>query len=239
MRPGDIIYPLIQVTDTGGTPVTGKVTGDFVIKQYINATAEAGAVFTVTEISGGFYRIALTSAGAAGWQSYRISEGSDICTPFILEGDLTEQDEDSLFGLVIRPTVALADTNQLGSTLNLEIVANRFTTFTVSVTDQAGAPIDFSGTGENWNNVRFNVWDKLHTASVYALTGITAPADGVFTWDVPENAAFFSSMATQIAAGNDSITLYYDLIGDFNSDTAKTKTILRGQLTMYRFEGSA
>ncbi len=239
MRPGDIIYPLIQVNEPDGTPVTGLATIDFVIKQYINAAAEDDAVFTVTEISGGRYRIALTTDGTSGWQSYYISEGTDVCTPFLIEGDVTEQDEDSLFGLVIRPSVALADTNQLGSTLNLEMVASRYTTFTVSVTDQAGDPINFSSGGENWNNIRFDVWDKTHTGSVYALTGITAPSDGVFTWNVPENAAFFSAMAAQITAGNDSMTLYYDLIGDFASDVTKTKTILRGQLTVYRFEGAA
>jgi hypothetical protein len=62
---------------------------------------------------------------------------------------------------------------------------------------------------------------------------------GAIAFDVPETAAFYSASDTQIAAGYDVATLYYDLIADAAGVAANTDPILRGTILLDRWEGAA
>ncbi len=233
MIPGDVFYPVVRVTSAGAA-VTALVTADFAVTGYV-ATASSSPSFTATELSNGYYRLAITSVGTAGWHTYLITSSTRIIANNEWSGWLTAQDEDTLYAIVVRPTAALSSVNQLASDVPLSIVANRYTPFSVAVTDQSGAVYPLNG----FNNIRFTVWDRLHANTIYTLTGVTGSVGGILAWIVPEDASFFSYMAAQIALGNDSIVFYYDVVGDAAATATKTQTIIRGQITMARYESPA
>ena len=236
MQPGNVEYVVVTVKNpvTGNT-VTGLLTANFTVDYYLSATTPT-AVFTVTEISNGRYRVALTMPGTVGYLTAFIT-----CAGYTVEngryfGEIEAYDIDALYAVVIRPASSLAGTSALASEVPLSLNARRYKALSVSVTDQAGTPVDLSG----FNNWRFNVWDAKHTGSVYTLsTGITGSALGVVAWAVPENAAFNSFMDTAIANGDTSVSIFYDMLADEAADVTKSETIFRGVLTLYRWEGSA
>jgi hypothetical protein len=234
MKAGDVFYPRVKVT-VGGVAVTGLVTADFAVAGYIGATTP-GASFTVTEESGGWYRLAITTSGTAGWQQYVVSSTGRTVSPDVWAGDLMANDFDTIYAAVIRPSATLASAAVIASALGLDVIANRYTPISVSVTDQNSAVVNLSG----YNNWRFNVWTRDHSGSIYTLaSGITGSALGVVAWAIPENAAFYSQIDAAIAAGSDSLQLYYDMVADMAGTPAQSRTIFRGNLTLYRYEGAA
>ena len=68
---------------------------------------------------------------------------------------------------------------------------------------------------------------------------ITGDALGIAAWSVPETATFYSAMATAIAAGQDQIELYWDLVADLAGVAAQSQTVLYGKLIMYRNESTS
>ncbi len=217
-----------------GVAVTGLLSGSFTVAGYVG-TASFSPSFTVTEIGNGDYLLNITSSGTAGWQNYKITSSAGIVRQDTYSGWVCLQDADTLFAAVIRPVGTVAGGTLVSTELPLSIIANRYTSFNVAVVDQTGAVVDLSG----YNNWKFSVWDKTHTASIFTGTNPTGSNLGVVAWTVPENAAFYAQMDSQIAAGNDQIDLYYDVIADAAATTSKTTTILRGKITMYRYEGPA
>jgi len=234
MVPGDVIYPVVLVADaTTGAAVTGLVTGNFSVDYYLDTTTPSAA-FTVTEIGSGYYRVNATLPATAGYLNIFISSAGTVVTPDQWAGEIEGQDADSIFAVVVRPLSQLAGASELASEVPLVLNAYRYKSLSVSVVDQNGDPIDLSG----YNNWTFNVWDQTHTGSVYTLaSGITGSALGVVAWAVPEDAAFFSFIDTAIAAGNNTATLYYDMLADEAATATKTATVFRGTLTLTRFEG--
>lgn len=235
MRAGDVFYPVVRVTSAGAA-VLSLVAADFTLSSYVNATTPTCA-FTVTELGSGYYRFAITSSGTAGWHQYRIvSVAAYTVSPKQAAGWLGLQDYDTIFAAVVRPVATLGSTAVIASALGLDVIANRYTPITVAVTDQTGAAVDLSG----YNNWRFSVWDKTHAATIYTLSsGITGSALGIVSWAIPETAAFYTQMAAAITAGNDSLTLYYDMVADQAATPAQSRTVFRGALTLYRYESPA
>lgn len=235
MLPGDIEYVIVTVKNSAGAAVTGLVTAGFTVDYYLGTTVPA-SVFTVAEISGGRYRVALTLPGTAGYFSVFITYAGNTVENGRYHGELEGADADSIYAVVVRPQSQLAGASALASEVTINVNSRRYKALTVSVVDQAGAVIDLSG----FNNWRWNVWDKTHSGSVYTLaTGITGSAGGVVAWAVPENAAFNSFMDTAILAGDSSVTLYYDMLADRAATLAQTEAVFRGQLVLTRWEGSA
>lgn len=235
MRPGDVDSVVITVKNAG-VAVLGLVTANFTVAYYLDATVPT-AVFTVTEISGGRYRVALTLPGTAGYFSIFITSNAG----YTVEngrwfGQLEAQDITSLYAIVVRPQSQLAGTSALASEVTLNLNANRRKSLTVSVVDQAGAVVDLSG----YNNWRFTVWDQKHAATIYSLSsGITGSALGVVAWVVPETAGFFAQIDAVIANGDSQMVLYFDMIADQAATPANTECIFRGQLVLTRYEGAA
>lgn len=235
MQPGNVEYVIVTVRDGAGAPVLGLVTASFAVSYYLDATTPA-ASFTAAELGLGKYRIALTSPATAGYWSVFIASGNYTVENARWHMELEVNDTDSLFSVVIRPVSQLAGASTLASELALSINGRRYKAMTVSIVDQNGTAIDLSG----FTNWRWNVWDKTHTGSVYSLaTGITGSAAGVVTWAVAENAAYNSFLDTAILAGDNSVTLFYDMIADRAGVAAQTEAVFRGQLVIYRWEGSA
>ena len=236
MRPGDIVRPVVTVKNsTTGAVVTGLVTAGFTVDYYLDATTPA-AVFTVSEISAGRYRVNATLPATAGFLNVFITASGYTVENGRLQGEIEAQDLDSIFAVVIRPQSQLADASALASEVTLSVNARRYKSLSVSVVDQNGTAIDLSG----YNNWRFSVWNRLHSGSVYALSsGITGSAGGVVAWAIPEDASFNAEMDAAILLGDSSVTLFYDMIADAAATATKTECVFRGQFILTRWEGSA
>ncbi len=237
MKAGDTVYPIIQVTDAAGAAVTGLITADFTVTGYVG-TATPVISFTVTEISAGRYRVNLTTNTTAGWQTYIIAPvGAYTVANGRWAGWVPQYRSDEIYAACVSPTASQSSATRLASDQLLEVIAYRYTPVQFSVVDSAGVAVDLSG----FNNWRFNVWNKNHTVmSLYSQSAtIVGTLGGVLTWQIPEDAAFFSQIAAAITAGEDQTTLYWEVIADAASTTTKTEMVLRGQLNLKRFEGPA
>lgn len=235
MRPGDTAYLIVRVLNAG-VAVTGLVTANFTVTGYLSATTPVIS-FTATEISAGYYRLAVTLPGSAGWCTLLVASGSYTVQQGRYFGEIELQDADSTYDISVRPVVSVTGASALASEVTLELIANRYANVAYSIVDQAGAVVDLSG----YNNFRFTVWDKTHTggASLYVLsTGITGSAGGALAFAIPEGAAFFSQITAAITAGDDSVTLYYDVVADKAATAAQSVSLVRGKLLLLRFEGA-
>jgi len=235
MRPGDTAYLVVTVTDSGGTPITGLVTGDFTVAGFLSTTTPAVS-FTAAELGSGRYRLAIVLPAVPGWLTLLISSSTRVVDPPGFDGELQAQDLDSVYAAAVVARVTIGGITRFASSRQLELIAYRYTQIDLQVTDQIGAPVDLSG----FNNWRFTVRDKLHADTPYTLTsGITGSAEGALAFAIPENATFFAAITAAIAAGNDTATLYYDVTADAAATAAQSQTIVRGQITIHRYESAA
>lgn len=237
MKGGEIFYPEITVKN-GGVPVTGLVLADFVATGRLNATTPTIS-FTVTEIGSGVYRLAVTTPATIlpAWFNLVITT---VAGYTVLRGRwagmLRARTVDDVYNLAAVPVVTGGANDLSLRNRTLELIAYRYKEVAFTLLDQSDNPIDLSG----YNNWRFSVWTKTHSGSIYTLSsGITGSALGAIAFAVPEDAAFFSNITAAIAAGEDFVTLYWDLVADKASTAIKSETILYGQLPLWRFESPA
>ncbi len=243
MQPGDTISFVVMRQTAAGVAASGKVLADFTIRSYKNGVYyDATPTITEIETTGVWTTYILTCVLAASgpyWNHVVIqaASGTDVCSPNQFAGEVEAQDLDSVYAVVSRPTAALSTSSLLSSELQLELVAYREAPLSFNIVDQSGAAIALNG----YNNWRFSVWDKTHSGSILYTNaiGLAGSAGGVVTGLIPEDAAFFSQIATGLAASEDFVTLYYDIIADAAATTTKTRTILRGRLILWRYEGAA
>ena len=237
MKAGDPFIPVITVKTTAGV-VTDGLAASVAAVTYLDGASVAPTV-SVTGIGGGTgrYKVAFTTPVTLGWWQAFIT-----CPGYVVEGglwmaELEQQDNDSLYALVAAPAVSSLSAARIGAEYNLTMNARRRAAVTMTVKDAAGAVIDLSG----YSNYRFTVWDSTHSggSAFYTLSsGITGSALGVLAFTVPETAAFFSQMDTAITAGQNTVDVYYDVIADAGGVAANTETIVRGIITLTRWEGT-
>lgn len=238
MKAGGAFRPIVRVTNASGAAVTGLAGGTFTVTGYLNG-ATTSLTVTWTEIGSGLYSPNITLPATAGWFTVTITNGSNVVFPNRWEGANTAQDADSVYGVVNKPVSYItATTGVPGIDTPLTLDANRQATITVSVVNSSGTAIDLSG----FNNWRMTVWDKTHSSvgtRTIISTGITGSAGGVLTIAIPETAGFFSLMDAAITAGNDTLQLYYDVVADAAANATNSQNIIRGLLTLRRYEGAA
>lgn len=239
MKGGEIFRPVVTVKN-GGSAVLGLLAADFAVTGYLNATAPVIA-FTVTELGSGRYRISITTPATI-LPAWFVALISSVAGYTVYgghwEGMLRAHTIDEVHALSVRPIVSGPATDLSLRQRNITLIANRYAPLSFTILDQDSEPIDHSAPA--FNNWRFNVWTKTHSGLIYTLSaGITGDAQGVVSWTVPEDAAFHAQMAAAIAAGEDVLTLYWDLVADAGSVTAQSQTVLFGQLLLQRFEGAA
>ncbi len=243
MQPGDTVYFTIYRQTAAGAASTGKVLADFTIQGYKDgATASVSPSIVSIGTTGNWcaYKLVISLPTGGPYQfsiSIQAASGTDIVTPHTFSGEIEQQDTDSIFASVIKPVASLSSTSVLASQVDLNLIAYRQNPIAVSVVNQSGTPVDLSG----YNNWRFSVWDKTHSGTILFSDAldIAGSAGGAVTFNIPEDAAFYSQIAAAFAAGTDNTTLYYDVIADFASDPTKTRTILRGRIILWRYEGAA
>ncbi len=234
MKAGDVLNALVKVTNAG-VPVLGLTTAAFTVSGYVGTTTFSPS-FSAVEIGTGWYRLDITTSGTAGWQTYTATCTGYQITPDYFAGALELYDDTSIYAAVIRPGATLASSAVIATALVLDVIANRYTPISVSVTDQNGLAVDLSG----YNNWRFTVWDKLHANTKYTLSsGITGSAGGVVAWAIPENASFFAWIDAVIAASSDSLVVYYDMVADMAATASESRTVFRGTINLWRYEAVA
>ncbi len=243
MRPGDTVYFVVYRQTSGGAASTGKVLADFNIVGYKNGVVTSISP-SIASIGSGIkwqaYKLGVTLPASGPYEFACLVEpasGTDVITGGFITAEVEQQDIDSVTALVIRPTASLSSTSVMASNVTLNVIAYRQTPIAVSVTNQAGTAIDLS----SYSNWKFSVWDKTHSGSILYTNAldISGSVSGAVTFNIPENADFYSQIAAAYSSSNDSVTLYYDVIGDLAGDATKTRTILRGQLVLLRSEGAA
>ena len=235
MKAGDIYKPTITLRDAASVVVTGAVAG-FTVTSYLNGVLTA-LTASLTEIGAGKYYLSLTLPLTIGTLTTYLTHSTAFPSPNQFDGIITLNDEDSIAAkLAIPAAYIVATTGTLYADLRLTLDAYREQTIAVTVVDSAGAPVP--GTG--YTTLRMTVRDRLHANTTnVAITGVTWDVAGLLTIPIPETAAFFAAIDAAIALGQDSVDLRYDVIGDRGGLTAQTRTILRGILTLKRYEGPA
>jgi hypothetical protein len=242
MRPGDTLNLVVMRQTAAGAASAGKVLADFTIQAYADGVAyDCDAAITDVATTGSWrvYKLEVTlQTGGPYWSHIvvQVASGTDIVTPTYFCGEVEQQDLDSTYDVVGRPTAQLGEASRLSSEVQLEVIAYRESPLYFSIVDQSGAAIDLSG----YDNWRFSVWDKTHSGSILYSDAIslTGSAGGVVEGVIPEDAAFFSEIADAFTNGEDFVTLYYDIIADAAADNDRTQTILRGRLILHRYEGA-
>lgn len=233
-QPGDTTHRLIRVKDGSGAAVTGLTLASFTIDAY--AKGYGAAEFTtytsgasITELGGGRYRFSFAMPAAAGWFDVMIRP---VNTSYLVwsshfEGEIETQDYDSLYGNILRPVATLTTNAQLGNSVPLELIANRYRSLSITIRDQAGATVDLS----TYTNLKMSVRSKDQTTTKWDAgpSGtptnfvITGSVGGVLSIEIPEDATFFAALT----AGSDLVNLYWEVTGDMGGSAAKTIPIIR------------
>jgi len=233
-QPSETTHRLIRVKTAAGVAVTGLTLANFTVEAYARGYGASAfttytANATITEIGAGRYNFSFDTPPAAGWWDVHIKSntaGNQVYSSHF-EGELETQDYDSLFGQVLRPTATLTASAQLGATLSLELIANRYRSLSIPVTDDNDDPVDLSA----YTNLRMSVrsknqtttkWDAGPTATPTGFV-ISATAGGLLLIEIPEDATLFSALAV----GSDRVDLYWEVTGDQGGVTGKTVPIIR------------
>lgn len=244
MRPGDVIY-LEQFRQTAaGAASTGKVLADFGFDSYLDGVATA---FTKSVTEGATtadglwraYKWAVTLPSTAGRVAIRITpaSGTDVVYPDLWEGEVENQDLDTVYAVAAVPVASNTGTVGPAEETALVVDAYRYVECAFTRYTQAGVAMDLTG----YTNARFSVWTRTHSGSIYTLSSgiVLGGAAGTITWAIPENAAFYAAIDTALAANEDSAQLYWDLVADKGGVAGQTVPLLKGPLTLRRYESPA
>lgn len=244
VQPADTLSKLFLVTDAAGAAVTGlTLASNFTFtawsKTYGGSWATYSSSPTVTEIGSGYYSVDWSSPSNAGWWAAKISANS--ASHFLDEnkwqGEMENQDGDSIFGSVARPIVRVTGSGTLGQITSLELIADRYASRTWTFVDANGDPVDVSS---DYSNYALSVRSEDQTTTVWDGTngsplafGLTASSNAL-TATFPEDATFFSAIAT---GATQPVKLFYEITGDLGGDTAKTVALVQSSpLLLYRSE---
>ena len=236
MKAGDIYRSVLTLFDATGAVVTGAAAG-FTVTSYVNGALTA-LTASVTEIGAGRYYLSLTLPTTVGSLTVFLTHSTAFPSPNRFDGVNTTNDIDTVAAkLVVPASYIVATTGTLLVDTPLTLDAYREQTIAVTVVDSGNVAIP--GTG--YTNLRMTVRDKRHagTMNQAITTGVTWDGAGLLTIPIPENTLIFPAIDTAIARGEDTALLYYDVIGDRAGVATQTRPILRGTLTLRRFEGPA
>lgn len=244
MRPGDTIQLMAWRQTAAGAASTGKLIADFGFELYLDGVVTA-VTKTVTEgatTADGVwraYKFAVTLPSTAGRVAVRLSpaSGTDVVYPDVYEGEVEANDLDSIYAVSAVPVVSASVTTGPATDTPIALDAYRLNECSATRLDQAGAAMNLTG----YTNARFAVWTRDHSGTRYTqTTNITlGGAAGTIVWTVPETASFYSEIDTAIAASQDFVTLYYDLVADRAGLATDTVPLLKGTITLRRFEAAA
>ena len=190
----------------------------------------------LVEIGAGRYELKFNLPAAAGWFDLYVSPVDTTRTVFDAHwsGEVETQDIDSLYANIVKgvalPTVGAL----LGIPYPAELVAYRYNTWSIPITDSAGAPIDLTA----YSTFALSVRSKDQTTKKLDATNgsptgfvLTGSVSGILTVTWPESlgtvgsAADIYSWLTTGVRENDP--LYYEVTGDLGGLATKTVPIIR------------
>ena len=236
MKAGDIYKPVLTLSDASGNTLAGAAAG-FTVASYVNGVLTA-LTASITEIGAGKYYLSLTLPTTVGTITCFVTHSTGFPSPNQFGGTNTANDIDTVAArLVVPASYIVATTGTLLVDTALTLDSYREQTIAVTVVDSGNIAIP--GTG--YTNLRMTIRDKRHagTMNVSITTSVTWDGAGLLTIPIPENTLIFPAIDTAIARGEDTALLYYDVIGDRAGVATQTRPILRGTLTLRRFEGPA
>lgn len=230
MRPGDPdTRPFFKVTDAAGVAVTGLVTANFTFLAYQCATTESaptawthGAV--VSEAGNGWYMVELAPPAAAGSWIFEVLpvSAAHFLSRSVWGGELEGVDLDGIYSEAILPRAVVGQTSsaQLGTQVQLELVARRYRDVSLVITSDGVTPLPLD-TYTNWA-IGFRSTDQT-TVKQDITTGITGSIAGVLAFSIAEDHALWAALAT----GVNSISLLWDVVADLGGVSTKTVPIIR------------
>jgi hypothetical protein len=240
MRPGDVLPNIITVEAADGTPVTGLTLAAFTTQALgrgygASAFSAYAASFALTERGGGEYQLDFALPPSAGHVDVRIAPtvATRIVSPNRWRGEVEQQDLDSIFANVVRGVALPTQGATLGLPYPGELVAYRQNPWTIPVNDSAGNPIDLSSPA--FNNLRLSVRSKDQTTVKLDATPGSPSGFGLvgtlgfltITWPEATGSGIADIYAWLATGDLTKDPLYYEVVGDADSDTAKTRPIIR------------
>lgn len=240
--PGETTHRIVKVIDSTGAAVTGLVLAGFTVTAYQRSygagawsTYSSGAA--LVELGLGFYAFAFALPASAGWWRVLLEHAVQRVWNGSWEGEVENNDWDKLYGSTVQPIATLATGVNLGNQVALEVVANRWRSIDITIRDQAGNPYATLGTDFPSANLKIGIRSKDGTTTNWQAgpSGVITTGGGtagnfVITTsgstlhiELPEDSGFFSALA----AGVDSLDLYWEVTGDLNGTAAKTQPIIR------------
>lgn len=238
-QPSDTITRVFEVINVNGTSTgtTGLTGASFTSTAYRNG-ASVSMVPTITSLGAGLvgtrYSVAYTLPSTPGLVDFFIAPTSSslyIVWPD-LTGEVEADDFTSVKAAVVRTVATLGASGAPTNTITLSVIKNCYhvITFTIKNSDGSVVPLD------GFNNWTFGVKNKAQTTVTgvpYALTAVTADANGLVTITVPETATVYDYLAT----GEDATTdLFWSLQGDEAATASKSRVMARGQFIIIRKE---
>ncbi len=246
MQPGGTYSSTIRRRTIASVPSLGKALADFTIGAYYSGVlASVAPAISYVGVNGIYavYKIDVVVPAGEGVLdlTFQAANGTDIITPGERQVEIEAYDLSALAAIFAVPIVSVVTNGGPQGDISIRVVANRYSPVAFTVRDTSGAAFDLSG----WNNAKFGVQNAAQSvvASPYVLpylqtTGITMTAGGLVTIAIPETASFFGALtAALITAGTYQTDLYWELFADDASDTAKTRCLARGLITILRAEG--
>ncbi len=238
-QPSDTITRVFEVINVNGTSsgTTGLTGASFTSSAYRNG-ASIVMTPTVAELGAGLvgtrYSVAYTLPSTPGLIDFFIAPTSTslyLVWPD-LNGEVEADDFTSVKAAVVRTVATLGASGAPTNSLTLSVIKNCYHNIHFTIKDSTGAAVDLSG----FNNWTFGVKNKAQTTVTgvpYALTAVTADANGLVTITVPETATVYD----YLAAGEDATTdLYWSLQGDEAATASKSRVMARGAFIIQRKE---
>jgi hypothetical protein len=217
-----------------GVPATGKVVGNLTIQDTLNGAAVSISYGLTEGSSYGAWReyfLTFTSPATTGELAIILQPNDGFLAYDLVQDEITNNSLDEIASLIAAPATSTLEVGGPSSDLLIRAVKNTFVPAVFTVRDANGDPVDVSG----YTNPRFGVRDQAQSITYFQTTGISFVGGGTsggIIVEIPENASFYS----QLGAGVDAVTLYWDLVGDEGGTSSKTRCLARGQLSVVRTE---
>ncbi len=206
----------------------GLATADFNFIAYKNgATWSHGSV--VVHIAAGWYTHTYTTPPIASQfiinaqpinTNYRSSPVAFRSVSY--QGEVEDQDLDSLYVRQARPVVTIRGTGTVGQIQPITLYNNRYRKMEFTFVDQDDVPIMLATT---YDNVALAVRSADQSTVVYSSSSITTIYDsGLMRIEWPEDAGFF---ATAMPIGTVApVQLYWEVTGNLGHDVTKTVSLI-------------
>ncbi|HYG66690.1 MAG TPA: hypothetical protein VD838_03490 [Anaeromyxobacteraceae bacterium] len=237
-QPADTVTKVVHVVDASGAGVEGLDLADF---EFV--ALEDGAAYThnstIEEIGDGDYKWTFSQPSSRAHKYIRIrpTNAAHRCVmtaarSVCYEGEVENQDLDSIYAATARPVISLTGEGTLGQKVPITLHKDRWRKLEFQIVDENDEPVALDSDYDGW---AIGVRSADQSTTEWDGTGaIIVPDDsGLLTVEIPENASFFAALTE----GTAQVTLYYEIVANLGGNSAKTVAIVpSSELTLSRSE---